>query len=347
MARLASQEKMGYYKTPVEVVEQIKDSLDFAQGARIFDPCCGTGEAIQILAAGEDAVETYGVELEKSRYQNAKKVLTCVHWADAITELKVTAKMADLLFLNPPYDDGGIDGNRMEYTFLQAFKKTLVPNGVLVFIIPHTTIRKENVRNILANYYGNLEFYRFPDDLFKQFRQIVIIGRKKRLKPEKIQENHDRLKKISNSSWDARIKFELPTTEKITDSFNKRRLSIPCKAAKVFTFQAQHIDPEEILPLIQTSQDEFFKLVGIPNFKCIKPLLPPKQGHLAMLLAAGLINGELKESGFDLVVKGTVEEVTEQLDQSTETEKVTVFRSKSVVTLKVLDMSTGEITVLN
>jgi len=51
MARLASQMKMGYYKTPEAVVHQIKKILNIQSGARLLDTCCGEGEALSVIAS--------------------------------------------------------------------------------------------------------------------------------------------------------------------------------------------------------------------------------------------------------------------------------------------------------
>ncbi|MCD4830951.1 MAG: DUF6094 domain-containing protein, partial [Anaerohalosphaeraceae bacterium] len=52
MARLASQEKMGYYPTPVNVVEDLKKIINIQPKAKLLDTCCGEGQALKIIAKG-------------------------------------------------------------------------------------------------------------------------------------------------------------------------------------------------------------------------------------------------------------------------------------------------------
>jgi len=101
MARLASQEKMGYYPTPPEVVEQLRRVLTIPQGARLIDTCCGEGDALARIAEGTGAV-TYGCELDRERYIKAKQKLNYILWSDSLNELICSKDSFDLLFLNPP-----------------------------------------------------------------------------------------------------------------------------------------------------------------------------------------------------------------------------------------------------
>lgn len=339
MARLASQEKMGYYETPQKVVKQIKTAFEFEPHTRFFDPCCADGKALHSLTDAIEGAETLGVELEKSRYEKASSVLSNVIWADALTEIRYSSKMVDLLFLNPPYDVG-YRGKRLEYEFLRAYHSSLVLNGVLIFIIPHRTLW--HVKTFLSQYYGNLEVYRFPDDEFERFKQIVIIGRRKYLTSKQIEKNTTRLTAISNLNIEGDIKT-LPTTANITDTFNRRKIQVNKKSKNTYLFKGTHIEPKELMPLTSSLKDIFGKHIKVPDFKCMQPIMPLKKGHLAMLLAAGLINGEIKHNGHNLVVKGTVTVTEEARDEDTEDASVHIIKTKSVTTINLLNMETGEI----
>ena len=120
MARLASQAKMGFYPTPLEVMRQIKPMLNVAPNARLLDTCCGEGEALEIVAEGFQ-VETCGVELDKNRFKQAQARMNHVLWGDAIYEFVCSKNFCSLLFLNPPYDtsDSETDRTRIEVQFLK------------------------------------------------------------------------------------------------------------------------------------------------------------------------------------------------------------------------------------
>lgn len=85
--RLEALSKAGYYPTPPSVVERVAALVRPArstprQAVRLLDPCCGTGAALRYLA---DAVggETYGIEIEGQRAEEARQVLDHVIHASA------------------------------------------------------------------------------------------------------------------------------------------------------------------------------------------------------------------------------------------------------------------------
>src|SRR5207244_11450449 len=51
----------------------------------------------------------------------------------------------------------------------------------------------------------------------------------------------------------------------------------------------------------------------------IQPLMPPRKAHLAMLIAAGLINNQILEAnGKSLLIKGTSQKVIDRFEEETE-----------------------------
>ena len=102
MARIESQAKAGYYPTPDSVCDILKEILEFNEGARILDPCCGEGLALEQLAP--EYTETFGIELDHNRATEARNRLGSVLWCDSLTESRYTHGAFSLLYLNPPYD---------------------------------------------------------------------------------------------------------------------------------------------------------------------------------------------------------------------------------------------------
>ena len=61
--RLEAKIKMGYYPTPLSVVERVRSSLGFPEeNVNLFDSCCGEGLALKNLK-GDAKATTYGIEL--------------------------------------------------------------------------------------------------------------------------------------------------------------------------------------------------------------------------------------------------------------------------------------------
>lgn len=101
--RLAGKIKMGYYRTPDDVVDRIKSFFSFPEvSANILDPCCGEGLALQRLCQGTNS-NSYGIELDKHRADEAKgrleEVLKCGY-----EQTRISNGVFSILYLNPPYD---------------------------------------------------------------------------------------------------------------------------------------------------------------------------------------------------------------------------------------------------
>ncbi|PIP39441.1 MAG: hypothetical protein COX19_07765 [Desulfobacterales bacterium CG23_combo_of_CG06-09_8_20_14_all_51_8] len=322
MARLESQVKMGFYPTPVEVAEHIGKMLKIPDDARLLDTCCGEGEALSILV-GQSAAETYGVELNRPRMTLAKTRLNHVLWADALYDCICSKEAFSLLWLNPPYDTGGFDADqnkeRLEAVFLKRHWQYLQEGGVMVYIIPWSSL--EYAASMLTKNCRNLTILKFPDDLFWDFNQIVLICVKGRPNKAEIERNQA----ILNSAMDAFIDGDLdqvPSTNMDTEIV----YDVPASGdLEGFTFRSVRLDPEQALEKLKTSP--VWEKANIQMFpstlaKSIRPLTSLREGHLAMLLASGMMNGEVMgPDGRRLVVKGSVTKgvinSTEETDTAT------------------------------
>ena len=108
MARLENYARAGYWPTPDRVTAAITRFLVPGQGGtrrtiRILDPCAGTGKAVAAIAATLGA-ESYGVELNAGRANEARGVLTRVLSNDAFA-IRLTNGGFSGMLLNPPYAD--------------------------------------------------------------------------------------------------------------------------------------------------------------------------------------------------------------------------------------------------
>jgi 16S rRNA G1207 methylase RsmC len=96
----------------------------------------GQGTALQLVTSGAP-IRLYGVELDADRAQiaNSRGIETIQGNAfDAVAK----SESFSLLYLNPPYGSeiGSVANNRMERLFLDHTYRWLVPEGVLVLVIP-------------------------------------------------------------------------------------------------------------------------------------------------------------------------------------------------------------------
>jgi len=311
---------MGFYPTPTEVVMHIRNMLKISPDARVLDTCCGEGEALSLLAE-ESPAETYGVELHHERMMQAKVRLNHVLWADALYDCVCSKEAFSLLWLNPPYDAAGMESEekkeRLEVAFLKKHWPYLQNGGVMVYIIPWSSLAA--AVPMIAKNCRNLTILKFPEELFWDFNQIVLMGVKGRLKKSEIEHNQALL----NSATGAFTKGDLDQVSS-TDMVSEIFYEVPAAGdLESFTFRSTRLDPEQALIKLKTSPvwEKVHPQMFPPSLaKRIRPLTSLREGHLAMLLSSGMMNGEV--TGPDkrrLVVKGSVNKGIIDSTEETET----------------------------
>ncbi len=329
--RLEAQAKAGFYPTPAEVVEIIQTWIgERAPGLRrLLDPCCGTGEpAAQIAAAAGG--EAYGVEINTERARVAKKLLNKVVASDLFT-VRARPGAFSILYLNPPYDFDANDG-RSELSFLKHAIPYLSPAGLLFFLLPQARITTRIAR-VLSACFRDLKVRRFPAEEFQAFGQIVIAGIKK-ARTEIDSETFTSLTQIPTG--------DLPEMRRKEFSF-----TIPA-VGKDFFIRSSEFGPDELAEEIKTSSLWREPALGLVREEqeiraAIQPLMPPRKAHLAMLIAAGLINNQILEAnGRKLLIKGTAKKVIDRSEEETEKGIKITERERIVTQINAFDLNTGE-----
>lgn len=286
---------MGYYPTPPEMVWLIRDYLKFPKGKfYALDPCCGEGTAIQLLTHDTNAT-TYGIELDKSRANQAKQKLDHVV-NDAIENTVITEEKFSLLFLNPPYD-WDESGERKETIFISETTKYLMPGGILIFIIPSTYIH--HVMGIVSGYYEDIVRLDFPGHFYKPFKQTVLIGKKRKRPVYFSYESYKEHKTLGNA---LSAKYKVPSERGQIKTF------ISLKGIERNSFFTNAV------------WERFFKTAEESQISYSAPLLPLREGHISLLLACGYLDGQVGGH----VAKGTVKEeiITEATGEKIKEKKV-------------------------
>jgi len=329
--RLEAQAKAGFYPTPAEVVEILKTWIGEKKSGpkRLLDPCCGTGEAAAEIAKTAQC-QAYGVEIHTGRAQAAKKLLTKVISGNLFA-VRARHEAFSILFLNPPYDFDSDDG-RTELSFLKHTLPYLAPGGLLLYLIPQNRVTLR-IDRVLSAYIEAPEVRKFPQDQFKAFGQIVIAGTKKP-RPQINAETFSALQRI-------------PRTELQEITPGELLFSIP-PAPKDFFIRSSEITPEELAEELSTSpvwkETELIDLLeNNATQTSIRPLMPPRKAHLAMLIAAGLINNQILEAdGQRLLIKGTSKKVTDKFEEKTENGIKITEKERIVTEINAFDLNTGE-----
>jgi SAM-dependent methyltransferase len=302
--RLEAQAKGGYYPTPAAVVERVARLIRVTERStdsvvKLLDPCCGTGAALaqiaKLLEAQQGAGpsrETYGIELHRDRYEEARQHLNHALCSDAF-QTSVANGAFQLLWLNPPYDYDD-EKLRQEHKFLLHCTRYITPGGILTFLVPQARLAVS--ARYLASHYHRLTCYRFPDPEFASFRQVVLLGVRK---PES---SADLAAEEQIKTWSQGELLPLPPD---TDPM----YTIPTARSGQVLFSTRALDPEVAVAEARRSglwasatiQDRLWPVEATTA----RPLMPLRKGHLAMLIAAGFLNNLCLEAGGQRVlVKG-------------------------------------------
>jgi predicted RNA methylase len=329
--RLEAQAKAGFYPTPPEVVDIIQTWIGEKKPGprRLLDPCCGTGEPAAHIAAAAEC-DAYGVEINKERAQVAQKILTKVV-AGNLFSVRARPEGFSILYLNPPYDFDQEDG-RTELSFLKHTLPYLAPGGLLLFLVPQKRVTPRMAR-VLSVCIEDPKIRKFPSEQFKAFGQIVITGIKKR----RAEIDSEVVSSLS----------QIPAKELAEIVPREFSFAIPA-ATKDFFIRSSEFGPDELAEELTASSlwnETALGLFGEDDRtgRAIQPLMPPRKAHLAMLIAAGLINNQILEAnGRRLLIKGTAKKVIDRFEEETEKGIKITERERIVTQINAFDLNTGE-----
>jgi len=333
-------ERMGYYPTDDPVVEIICSYLKPpAEKGRLFDPCAGEGKAASTLGIALNC-ETWGVELSPERAEKAQNVMDKVYqapWQACV----LSDESVSWLYLNPPYEFDRFDGQkRLEWDILKTTTSKLMRGGLLTYIIPQKILGMMEVARLLAGHYEAITVYRFPDNLYEKFKQVVVLAYKRKVFHAPTDKEVLSLQNMATS--------ELEPIETAIEPVYEL-LPAPSRGAngKPIVFKRTDWEPDEVVEATieagvqKTSEwlDLIHPMRGLAQLS--QPVMPLKKGHIAMLMASGMM-GTVRltdEAGKPMLIKGRVIKVVEKTEQPDSKEADTVveiYKDRFVTTVAVL-----------
>ncbi len=352
MARLAAIQKGLFYPTPQRVLDLIVKTVKLrrqTRRGRLLDPCAGEGVASVLASAWN--MDSYGVELHKARAVTAAGCMTNVLHG-SFHQLSAPSKAFSVLFLNPPYDSVEAEGTheswrtmisvRQELSFLRGTRNYLAEGGLLVLVVPGRLLQDTPFRECLAGAFTNIRAYRFPDPEFAAFKQVVIFATRAHDDPRGVRYNTGYL--VPNAATTI-LGEETYGVEAWRSSYEggptKEPIALPDVPTK-FWFDLAGRNPYTRAPGLTGG------CYRLPQWKTLtgeadlctftRPLVEPRPGHVAMLLAAGALNGT--EIG-RRIVKGSSEKIKQEiLDHDAE---LAIQRERIVSRMSSLDLDTGEL----
>lgn len=309
IGRLMNNVKMGYYPTDPDSISLILRGIRFPEGVttNLLDPCCGCGKALRQLAQGNNCY-AYGVELDESRAEEAQTRLHRVGFGSYFYS-RISHEAFHLLFLNPPYlsvlnESGG--RARHEKRFLIESLCHLVYDGLLIYVIPYYRLTQDICR-VLCDNFDDLTVWRFTGSEFKKFRQIAVMGIRKRRDMEP-----------SDPLWLERYTADPAAIPSLTE-LPEDRYALPAQPLEVPVFKGEKFNQKELEQQLRRS-GSFSQLMARSELDSgVKhPLLPLSIGQIGLIGGSGMING-LIECDTPHVIKGRIVKVvaTEVEDQFT------------------------------
>jgi hypothetical protein len=293
----------------------------------LFDPCAGEGRALRQMAevlAGKGArVTTYGVELERFRAEKARKLLDHVI-AGGYETIRMTNGAVSAMWLNPPYADMKGSG-RVETMFLRDLtRERLQPGGLLMFCIPQSTL--SDCASVLANRFKDIEVYRFTDEHYPLFRQVVVFGyrREKNDSGPEARQVSKRLAYLGRQGLEA---------IKPLDVQDGRTFAVPPAVKEISLFRGSEVARDEAAGAVARStvfakMEELLMPPPVARVKMSTPILPLKLAHIGTAIAAGAVGGNMGNH----IVVGNTKKVVKTFDCD---EKTIMQTEQMVTTIKV------------
>jgi hypothetical protein len=188
MARLESQIRLGFFPLADAAVDALLRHLEppAAGGATAPDPCRGAGAALGRIAGGLGVgpAGTFGVELDIARSDQARAALpgAAVLGPCSCLSARITGDCFSLVYCNPPFSDElGFQG-RQEKTFASRAIGLCRPGGVVALVAPEDQIAApggygpaHELRELLAAWLDRVQLFRVPEP-HRPYKETVALG---------------------------------------------------------------------------------------------------------------------------------------------------------------------------
>ncbi len=344
MPRLSSLERGGYYAYPPEHLAATASLfMPAVNGGRLLDPCAGEGHALQHLAEAW-RLTPYANELDTERAAACQARFGPIQAVQGdLFTLRASLGSFSAVWCNPPYtwDLGGGEDKRREFAMLKHAWKWVQPGGYMLWVVyaHHVT---PDAAAFLAKNSQRLDTWRLPGLHLGEYVHVVVVAQAGDPPEDPAQFAQHILQDAANprelTAQDSpRYAFPMPHT--------KRR----------FVFAPKVITPELALQAVQADGAQFGaafqRLVEPPPpVEETRPIVRPRGGQLALVLAAGLFNGIVVKTEQGRAAVRSVVESVEQLVEGGEVDEADettvereVYRTRPQVTITLLNEQ-GEIT---
>lgn len=317
MSRPFSRIKLGYYPLPVEEARNIRALLIPSVPYSAIDPCAGDGTALLEITK-DTVVHLAAIELDADRAAaSAQKGITTVH--GSTFECRVSSESGSLLYLNPPYDTelGPHSNQRMELVFLEHCYRWVIPEGVLVFVIPVTALG--TCAKLLASQFERLSLFRLEHPESVRFHQIVVLGKRKKAHLRGDPNGADALMRAGYR----------PNLIPALNEAVEERYAIPPSPPATITYTGLPLDVvEDALQRSTAMQNARGVLVRKQQKLTGRPVLPLHKGAVGLLACSGMLNGSFGEGEMRHIAHWRSVKYVDEFNEEGEEEGETIIRRR-------------------
>lgn len=368
--RLAAQAKQGYYPAHPDAIAGILKHLRIAPGKTpgdccVLDPCAGEGLAIRQLAQGLGIPESkvYACELDAGRAARVREHMPESQVLGPATFLGIACSNGSfgIVYCNPPFDHELGGGRREEETFARNAIRLLVPgSGILILVCPVSALAgNRQFVEMMDSRLEDIHVWKFPDHC-RPYREIIVIGRRRKVELSKTKAQqtghlgrdlefgwrtyHDRtmnaLPVIGGPQPVSWGHYGIPSADL---GPGLETYDIPASWKPSTWKKCQYTDEELAQELASSPLNRLLSEVTVSQPR--RPPLPLAKGHVALLLASGILDGVVEApDGSAHVVRGTASKVeylskiesTENAETGAVSEKQ-IFSQKVILTIRAVD----------
>jgi hypothetical protein len=310
MARPQSAAKLGFFPFPADCLPLLLEHLEppeVPQRCFLLDPCAGEGDAITAIAAGLHVppANVHAIELSTSRGNTLRDKHPAFQTLGPAnfhaTEISFNA--FSLVYVNPPYDDEIGGGRREELSFAVRALNVLIPGGVFVMVLPESRLfaygqGPTGMRATLSCRLTDLAAYALPE-AHRRYHETVVLGVKRKTPVPAAEAGG-----FHEGRWWDHIASQGVLGRP------RRTYKVPAGKAPG-NWRKTGFAPEELEQAMARSPLGARLTPAAEAAARPSPPLPPGRGHVALILAAGDLDGLVWPEGEPPhVVRGTAKKIS-------------------------------------
>lgn len=358
-----NEEKMGAYYTDEAHCRSLAGLFAFPEEeVCVLEPSIGNGHAVAHVTNAiydtRDRIKIFGVELDKDVCMETRRegyIEDCIA-ADFTDGVKISNNVFSFVFSNPPYIQSETEsGERLEMKFLKLITERYIQReGILVWVVPYRVISDPKHFKYLFDRYERLALYRFREEEYKKWGQVVYVGRKVNTTLHTLEEVQEEGKGYEREE----VIPVLPESFEGTPLWKSIAVK-PSPSSAVKLFASKQFDADDAITYLgnmREGAEDYRKIMS--SFLTPKPFqvndlgkppIPLKKDSLYLLATSGAGQGKAGQEGIDLHLQRGVAEVVEDKeykpDPNDADKEILVVTSHTRVTMTLIETD-GTITTI-